>query len=359
MDAVLLPWLEHPLAQALAAVRGHALLVHGPQGVGQFEFAQAMAAAWLCETPQASRRHGMACGECASCQLVRARTHPDLLVLLPEALQEALGFADGTESESADGKKAKPSREIKVDALRSAVAFAQQTSARGVAKVVVLHPAERMNAISANTLLKTLEEPPGAARFLLSCAAPEALLPTIRSRCQSTRLALPAPDEALAWLNAQKVTDAAVLLAAAGGQPLTVIERSATGVDATAWRRIPGEVASGLGATLAGWGLPLVIDTLQKLCHDTLVSSLGQSARFFPAESLQPLVGHADLGALTAWGKALRQAARTAEHPWNASLSVEALVLQAQSALRPNAKDATRGGTRVPAPRQASTTLRP
>src|SRR6185369_3830502 len=200
MDAVLLPWLEHPLAQALAAVRGHALLVHGPQGVGQFEFAQAMAAAWLCETPQASRRHGMACGECASCQLVRARTHPDLLVLLPEALQEALGFADGTESESADGKKAKPSREIKVDALRSAVAFAQQTSARGVAKVVVLHPAERMNAISANTLLKTLEEPPGAARFLLSCAAPEALLPTIRSRCQSTRLALPAPDEALAWL---------------------------------------------------------------------------------------------------------------------------------------------------------------
>ena len=52
-------------------------------------------------------------------------------------------------------------------------------------KVVVVHPAEAMNAVAANALLKTLEEPPAALRFVLCSAAPdELLLPTIRSRCQ-------------------------------------------------------------------------------------------------------------------------------------------------------------------------------
>ena len=90
--------------------------------------------------------------------------------------------------EAKAGGKKQPSKEIKVEAVRGAVAFAQTTPAREAGKVVVLHPAERMNGIAANALLKTLEEPAGSARFILSCSAPEALLPTIRSRCQAFAL---------------------------------------------------------------------------------------------------------------------------------------------------------------------------
>ena len=45
-----LPWLGAPLQEALRTQRGHALLIHGPQGIGQFELALTLAQAWLCET---------------------------------------------------------------------------------------------------------------------------------------------------------------------------------------------------------------------------------------------------------------------------------------------------------------------
>lgn len=324
-----LPWLQAPLAEALRTQRGHALLVHGPEGVGQFEFAMALAKAWLCETP-ADQRNAVACGACPSCHLVDTRGHPDLLVLVPEALRDALGLGNGEEVTDSEGKKAKPSKEIKVEALRGAVAFSQQTSARGQAKVVVLHPAERMNAISANTLLKTLEEPPGIARFVLSCGDAEGLLPTIRSRCQSVRLGLPEPAQALAWLAEQSVAEPELMLAAAGGQPLSVVERVALGLDAATWKKLPALVARGEGAPLSGWPLPLVVESLQKLCHDALLVAHGAAPRYFPAGSVT--AGHS-VAQLTQWAGELRQAARHAEHPWNAGLKLEALILRGQQAL--------------------------
>ena len=84
--ALPLPWLAGPLAEALRTQHGHALLVHGPQGIGQFELALSLAQSWLCE----ARGADAACGRCAACHLVQARAHPDLLVLVPEALAEAL-----------------------------------------------------------------------------------------------------------------------------------------------------------------------------------------------------------------------------------------------------------------------------
>ncbi|KQW76577.1 DNA polymerase III subunit delta' [Methylibium sp. Root1272] len=335
-DDGLLPWLEAPLAQALHGTRGHALLLHGMQGVGQFELALAAAAAWLCEGDDAAARPGgRACLVCTACRLIAARTHPDLMVLIPEALQEALGWSGSDEAADGEGgkSKAKPSREIKVEAVRAAVGFAQQTSSRGGAKVTVIYPAERMNAASANTLLKTLEEPPGRARFVLASAAPQRLLPTVRSRCQTLRVPLPAPDVAAGWLAARQVAQPEVLLAAAGGQPLEAHERLALGVDAPAWLRLPREVLAGQAATLAAWPLPLAIDALQKLCHDALAIAVGAVPRYFPADSLPP---RGDVAHLTDCAADLRHAARHAEHPWNAGLGVEALVVRVRAALRPS-----------------------
>ena len=337
-----LPWIAPLLHQTLRSQHAHALLLHGPQGVGQFELALTLAQAWLCEAGPASSRP---CGVCGSCRLVQAHTHPDLLVLIPEALQESLGWgaADGEDAGAERAGKTKPSKDIKVEAVRAAVGFAQTSSARGRGKVVVLHPAERMNGISANTLLKTLEEPPGDARFVLSCAAPEALLPTVRSRCQSVAMSLPPAAQAIAWLASRGVADAAVILAATGGQPQEVLEWQQQGIDAALWARLPSLVGQGDAAALATWPLPRVVDALQKLCHDASCVAAGAPSRYFPVAAMTTV---ADAAALSDWMRELNRVARHAEHPWSAGLMVESLVQQGQRALR--------SGPRKPVPKQGA-----
>jgi DNA polymerase-3 subunit delta' len=264
---------------------------------------------------------------------VRARSHPDLLVLVPEAMREALGGSASEGEEGGDEKagKKKPSKDIRVDEIRTAIAFALTTSARGRGKVVVVHPAERMNAVAANAFLKTLEEPAGAARFILCRAAPDALLPTIRSRCQALALKLPAPDEATAWLAAHGIADAAVLLAACGGQPQEVLARAEFGIDASTWRALPGRVAEGDASALRGWPLQWVVDALQKICHDAASVAAGSAPRYFPAASID---GSGDLARLLRYARSLARFAEHAEHPWIADLSVESLVAQGREALQ-------------------------
>jgi len=339
-----LPWLAPLLRQTLATQRAHALLLHGPQGVGQFELAVTLAQAWLCESIDASARP---CGICASCRLAQAHSHPDMLVLLPETLQEPLGWARNDEDGAPERatKSKTPSKEIKVDAVRAAIDFAQITSARGRAKVVVLHPAERINGVSANALLKVLEEPPGNARFVLSCAAPDALLPTIRSRCQGVPMALPTPEQATAWLAGQGVAEPGVMLAATGGQPQDALEWTKQGIDAALWLRLPALVGQGAAAAFASWPLARTVDALQKLCHDAACLAVGAAPRYFPAAAIA--VG-ADPAALSGWMRELNRVARHAEHPWNAGLMAESLVLQGQRAL------GRAGNTGRPSPKRES-----
>ena len=319
------PWLHAPLDQALAQQRGHALLVHGPSGVGQFEFALALASAWLCESPRERR----ACGECPGCRLMQSRTHPDFQLLMPEAVRESLGWTTGDEAREGEGKKAKPSKELKVEAVREAIAWSQTSASRGRGKVVLIHPAQAMNMVSANALLKTLEEPPAGVRLLLTAHDPEALLPTIRSRCQRWPLTTPEPEQSLAWLQGQGMREPAVLLAACSGRPLDAAAWHADGVTAELWRALPLAVSRGDARPLQGWPVPRVIDALHKLCHDAMVLAVGGAPRHFPADSVPP---GADLAGLAAWARSLQRAARHDEHPWNPGLLAEALVLEGRQA---------------------------
>lgn len=327
--ALPLPWLGDWLDAALRTQRGHAVLIHGPQGIGQWQLSLTLAQAWLCDAAAGARRP---CGTCASCRLVQARSHPDLLVLLPEALQGPLVWTVGDETEAPESgtKTRQPSKEIKVEAVRAAVAFAQTTPARVAGKVVVVHPAERMNGISANTLLKTLEEPAGKARFILSSSAPQSLLPTIRSRCQALGLPLPDPAQATAWLAGQGVAAPEIVLAAAGGQPLDALDWVREGLDAKLWARLPAIVAQGDAMPLTGWPIVRVVDALQKLCHDVFSVSVGAAPRFFPAGSVTSRAGTAQI---SQWSRELLRAARQAEHPLNAGLMIEALVSRGRLAL--------------------------
>jgi Tfp pilus assembly protein PilZ len=105
------------------------------------------------------------------------------------------------------------------------------------AKIAVIEPAERMNAAAANALLKTLEEPPPSTYLILVSAAPGRLPATVRSRC--SRMVAPVPDAGAsrAWLAAQGVADADLLLAQAGGAPLAALALADAGYQAerTAW----------------------------------------------------------------------------------------------------------------------------
>ncbi|HYJ97762.1 MAG TPA: DNA polymerase III subunit delta', partial [Burkholderiaceae bacterium] len=184
-----LPWLRDALAQALQLKRSHALLLHAGVPTGQFELAMALAQAWLCEQPDRAP-----CGRCTSCRLTRQRTHPDLRVVVPEALRVEFGWL--TEDDPLLKGGTKPSREIKVDQVREAIEWSQRSAGSERGRALVLYPAQALNMAAANALLKTLEEPPGTLRIVMAGGDPERLLPTIRSRVQC--LALQLPDAATA-----------------------------------------------------------------------------------------------------------------------------------------------------------------
>lgn len=323
-----LPWLE-PAWNEARRQRGHALLIHGPGGVGQFELAMLLAQTWLCEQP----RQGQPCGVCEGCRLLGAFAHPDLRVLVPEQWRERLGLAaaeeEGAEAGeaggSAAGKGKAAGREIRVGEVRAAIDWAQRTSTRGGLKVLVLHPAQRLNLIAANALLKTLEEPPGALRLVLCCEDPQALLPTVRSRCQMLGLRVPDAAAAVSWLQSHGVEDAALLLQAAGGRPAQALELAQEGISARLWPEMPDLVRQGRAEAFAALPAPRVIECLQKLCLDLLNRSRRQPSRYFPPESLPP-GAHGE--ALLAWWGRLQRAVRHREHPWNANLLIESLVLQ-------------------------------
>lgn len=346
----LAPWLQTQL-ESLLAQQGHAWLLSGPSGLGQFELALALARAWLCEQPTGQG----ACGHCGSCHAVAVHTHADLCMLMPETLSLALGWPlDEKTQDDLDGKKRKPSKEIKVDAAREAVSFTQFTRSRGSTKVVLVFPAERMNHITANTLLKTLEEPPGAVKFILATEAAHQLLPTIRSRCQGHTMIWPDFAQALTWLESEVThqgaeggskkpfqapasADLQILLTGSGGRPADALRWAQAGSPEAAarlWQALPQAMTRGEASIFSAWEPAQVVDALQKLCHDVLALRVGAAPRFFRAQDLPASpAGRTGVQALSSWSKELNAIARTVEHPYHPGLLLESLVSRAKGAL--------------------------
>jgi DNA polymerase III subunit delta' len=329
-----LPWLAAPLQAALSQQRGHALLVQGHEGLGALPFVLTLAQAWLCES--AAGVGQTPCGHCGSCKLVQNHLHPDLQVLMPEALRRQHDWPLVDDKVEGEDSKKKPSKQIRIDEVRSVIDWVYKTSARGRGKVVVLHPAEALNLQSANALLKTLEEPPAGTRIVLSTADAAWLLPTVRSRCQAIKLPGPSTAEALGWLKAQGVEGAEGLLAACSGRPLEAAGWFSAGVRADQWQALPGALARGLPGPLQGWPLPRVLDALHKVCHDAMALASGATPRYFPAGSVPT---GASLQALSAWSRELDRLARHDEHPFFEALMLDALVAAAARAL--NARTST------------------
>ena len=328
--SALAPWIQQQLSHLLRQ-QGHAWLIQGPSGLGQYELGLALASAWLCELPTPQG----ACGQCQSCHAIAVRTHPDLCLLMPETYMLDLHWPlDEKAQKDIDDKKRKASREIRVDAARQMVSFSQTTRSGVQGKVVLIYPAERMNTITANTLLKTLEEPPGNTRFVLTSEAAHLLLPTVRSRCQTHTLQWPEPLDAQAWLTEAGLDtkEAIALLRASGGRPNDALRMTQTdGIQAKHWAAFPRSLQRGETGILSQLTPAQAVSLLQKLCHDLLALQVGATPRFFERQDL-PEGG--TVRSLSAWSRSLAQEARTAEHPFNAGLMLESLFSQAQKALR-------------------------
>ncbi len=322
------PWITRQL-QNLLAQRGHAWLLQGPSGLGQYTLGLEMARAWLCANPSPNG----ACRECSSCHAIDVRTHADLSVLMPETVMVERQWPLSEKAQSdIDDKKRKPSKEIRVDAMRDAIEFAQRTSAGGRGKVVLVFPAERMNPVTANALLKTLEEPPGDVRFVLASEAAQMLLPTIRSRCLAHAMAWPLASEVMPWFSLQGIATehASTWLRAAGGRPDDALALAASGQDPALWSQLPKAVERGDAGAVQGMSPSQVVGMLHKLCHDLQLVQQGAEPRFFESRDL-PSGGR--FTALSQWGRDLARATRTMEHPFNPGLMVEALLSQAKITL--------------------------
>lgn len=154
------------MAQLEAGRLPHALLLAGPRRTGKREFAQNLAAVLLCEAPSGAHKP---CDACRGCVQRTAGTHPNLMVLAP-----------------ADDK-----RDIAIDDIREILGRLTLSAHYGGRKIAIIAPADALNASGINALLKTIEEPPASTHVVLVAERWRTLPPTLRSRCQMLRFAVP------------------------------------------------------------------------------------------------------------------------------------------------------------------------
>ena len=158
--------LERALREGRVA---HAYLFVGPERVGKRTLALKLAQALNCEGTERP------CGECAPCRRIAGGIHADVQTVTVEEAEE--------EDERRKGIHVSQIREIgRVTGLKPF---------EGRSRVVIIDPADEMNAAAQNAFLKTLEEPPPQVVFVLVTADDSRLLPTIRSRCRRLELRLP------------------------------------------------------------------------------------------------------------------------------------------------------------------------
>ena len=327
-----LPWHQKEFDRLLAGKGGlaHALLVHGPRGIGKVDFARALAVSLLCESPASD---GRACGACVACGWFESAAHPDYRQIEPASAAR--------EGEDGEGSEKKATT-ISVDQVRALADFVNVSSHRGGAKVIVIQPTEALNASAANALLKSLEEPPPRTHFILVAHRPHLVLPTIRSRCVQLALKAPERASAAAWLTSHGLRDAPLALAHTGDAPLLALELEASGywgARAAFLRQITGRELDVLGAAEAvrDFPIPHVVSWLQKWSYDIVYYRALRIVRYNPdhADAIARIAPAVEPLAALRFYREMAGHQRVAQHPLNARLFIEQLLFAYLDLVRP------------------------
>lgn len=328
-------WLNHRERFA------HAWLIHGMPGIGKTQFALAASAALLCESPD----HGLACGHCLACGWIVKGNHPDLRRIRPDAIAAEEGMIEEDAATAQDesqvitepstsGKKTL-SREIRIEQIRSIENWFNQATHRAGYRVAVIYPAESLNVVSANALLKVLEEPAPNTVFLIVSNAMDRLMPTLISRCRKLPLSAPAREDALAWLESQGVNDAPAWLSASGGAPVRALDSFQHDNDPyPSWVKTfiqqlssphPGEMGA-LAEVLAKSSPTIWLDVLQRLSIDLSLAKHGLTVRYYPGlqSSIQSVAVRVPPDRLSDLGNWINAQRRIAQHPLTPKLFAHA-----------------------------------
>ena len=322
------PWQQaqwQRLQQARADGRlPHALLLTAPAGTGLGEFGDGWARSLLCRAdPEASP-----CRDCPACNRVEAGTHPDWVRVVPEEEGKAIG----------------------IDAVRAMIERLGLTAA-GASKVALIEPADAMTLQAANSLLKTLEEPPGGSVIVLLTHRPSRLPATVRSRCHRVSFGLPPRAAALDWLAGQGIEAPEAWLARAAGAPLAARERARAERDETPVIEAlletleHGAVAPGLAARLADQPLATGIPSLSTVMADLIrIRVAGDVARdlHHPAqrERMERVAGRLDVLSMFHYLDELNRAVPGPSSALRTDMQIEGLLADA-AALRRTARDDT------------------
>ncbi|MDP2561685.1 DNA polymerase III subunit delta' [Psychrobium sp. 1_MG-2023] len=182
----LYPWLRADYIQLVdqlsAGKLHHATLLHGVAGLGKRQLIKRFAQRVTCSQPVANK----ACGQCKSCLLFQAGSHPDHYFIAP-----------------LNDKK-----QISIDQIRYATSKVNETGLISTVRVISIEQLDLLTESAANALLKALEEPPQGVYFLLASAQLNHVPATIASRCYKLNIKTPNPQRLAAWLT--KKTNVAV-----------------------------------------------------------------------------------------------------------------------------------------------------
>lgn len=304
----------------------HAVLLCGREGIGKSAFGRALTQALLCEAPLPT---GAPCGVCDSCRWIDTGSfHPDFRLVQPAGPDET-----GEDGETSPTAKKKPAQSISVHQVRALNDFLNIASHRGRGRVVLLQPAESMNAAAANALLKNLEEPAAGTTFILVTHRPHRLLPTVISRCMKVVLPGPSMAEAIAWLKNQPVSNPELALTQAGGAPLLAARlddgrywngRQAL-LDQLGSRRFDPIAAA---EQAADYPPEWVLLWLQQWSYD-IVSRIFINNIKYTIDYMEEITSAAaafDARKVIRWHRRLLQLQRLVNHPLNARLFMESML---------------------------------
>ena len=361
------PWLE-PLWKSLDFQKfPNAILLHGQSGIGKFAFSVELAKALLCENSNISLRP---CNHCEACHWFSSGNHPDFISLVPETHRKLLPHADYQSEESPKKGKAarddgdsessekKEKKNISIEETRQAIENLAIGSHRGGNRVILIYPLEMLRSDSANTLLKSLEEPPANTIFILIADRVDRVLPTIRSRCRL--LTAPRPDRELGliWLKEQlaaidgikiNATDAEAVYDEQGGAPFSVLDsliarhnkddKDELTISILASRHLLQSMAQGerinwleVAEKIHKARYGFLLASMQRWVSDMQSVKQGGTPRYYPKHlsTLQGLSNTVNASKMLQFWQSLTQARRHENHPLATRIQLEALLSQYQ-----------------------------